>query len=163
MGIQEMALLLLGVGIISEQFGGGAGLQSLGAGVQALVSAPLTGTGAGLSSLATGFKDIATSLGDIGRGLSALFASIPRGPITGIPFSPISGNGNGILPAPGPPGAPLITMGGGDDTTGRTGGGGNVPKPILPSPPTRLPSGPILMKPILFAGGSTRMGAYDVF
>ena len=131
MGVQEMALMLLGIGIISEQFGGGEGLISLGKGVQTIVAAPLTGTGTGLASLAGGLKTLAESFGDIGRGLAALFESIPRGPFSGIPFAPISENGNGTLPPSGGNGPPpLIAMStdsGGSGSTLLSGGGGNVP------------------------------------
>ena len=149
-----MALLLLGVGILSERFGGGRGLQELGTGVQAIVAAPLTGTGMGLTSFAGGLRDVAETFGDLGRGLSDLFASIPSlpAPREGPPRHGTT-NGNG--------GPPLITMGGGDKSTEQAGGGGNVPKPLLPAPPISGGGPPTLRAPILFgdgtSGGSTTM------
>lgn len=153
MGVQEMALMLLGIGIISEQFGGGRGLQELGKGVQAIVAAPLMGTGTGLGSLAGGLRSLAESFGDIGRGLGALFEAIPRGPITGIPFAPIVQPAPAPAPSPAPIpffqiAAPLSPDSGGSTPTSLAGGGGNVPPsngiivrgpvlapPLLPSPP----------------------------
>jgi len=139
MGVQEMALMLLGIGIISEQFGGGRGLQELGTGVQALVAAPLTGTGTGLASLAVGFRALAESFGDIGRGLSKLFEAIPRGPLTGIPFAPVVEGPTPLPPTPGTGLPPLIAMSGDGAASLYTGGGANVPTgytftPIAPSP-----------------------------
>ena len=128
-----MALMLLGIGIISERFGGGKGLISLGTGVSTLVAAPLKGTGTGLSSLAGGLKDLAATFGDIGRGLSALFDAIPKGPLTGIPFAPIAAPTPAPAPAPGPipfiggNGPALIPVSGGSGATLLPGGGGNVP------------------------------------
>ncbi|MBA7644007.1 hypothetical protein ES703_51742 [subsurface metagenome] len=135
MGVQEMALMLLGIGIISEQFGGGLGLQQLGAGVQSLVAAPLIGTGTGLSSLAQGLVSIATAFGDIGQGIAALLDSLGGLPgiIPGLPPGLPTGNGNGN-------GIPLIPMSGGDDSTDLTGGGGNVPTPPLQPPISPVPT-----------------------
>ena len=170
MGVQEMALMLLGIGILSEKFGGGKGLISLGTGVQALVAAPLTGTGTGLSSLAVGLRSLAESFGDIGRGLSSLFEAIPRGPLTGIPFAPVVTVPSLPAPSPlppiismlGPP--PLIPDSGGSGATLLPGGGGHVPipQPILyapiapPTPRPRPPQDPDN------AGGSPSLRFYHV-
>ena len=132
MGVQEMALMLLGIGILSERFGGGRGLQELGTGIQSLVAAPLTGTGTGLTSLAGGIKSIAETFGDLGRGLSALLGALPSlpPPREGPPsHGSANGNGgNGLMPplisliAP-----PLTTDSGGSSKTLLSGGGGSVP------------------------------------
>ena len=176
MGVQEMALMLLGIGILSEKFGGGKGLISLGTGVQALVAAPLTGTGTGLSSLAGGLRDISESFGDIGRGISALLGSFQ-----GLPgYVGPGGAGSGQLPQPGGNGglpllpplngggggarAKLEPDSGGSGATLLPGGGGNVPipqpilyAPIVPSlPRPRPPQDPDN------AGGSPSLRFYHV-
>ena len=140
MGVQEMALMLLGVGILSERFGGGRGLGELGTGIQTLIAAPLTGTGAGLTGFAGGLRDLAESFGDIGRGISALLGGIPAWARPGyvgpggsgsgqLPQPDISngGNGNGLPPIWAASNL-LITDSGGSDKTLLTGGGGNVPR-----------------------------------
>lgn len=89
-GIAEAALFVIGAGVLAKYTGAGYGLAELGLGVEALAASPLTGTGKGLTGLAGGIRSIAESFGDIGRGIGEIFAAIPRGPLTGIPFSPIS-------------------------------------------------------------------------
>ena len=159
MGAQEWALALLGIGILSEQFGGGQGLISLGTGVQTLVAAPLKGTGTGLTSLAGGLTDIATAFGGILEGLSDLLKVIPSVPgMPGLPTGNGNGNGNGNGPD-------LIPLGGGDDSGLEPGGGGNVPTPPPPILPI-APVPPLIPPPTLFGlspaptGGSTRMDVY---
>jgi len=169
MGITETALLLLGVGIISEQLGGGVGLQKLGTGVQSIVSAPLTGTGMGLSSLAGGIRDIAETFGDLGRGISALIGSF--GGLQNLPgYVGPGGSGSGNLPAPGAtlPGngglPPLITMSGGSGATLAAGGGQQVPyTPTVPLLP-QVPSTPVVTTPsgAFLLGGSTSPVAHLV-
>ncbi len=138
MGVQEMALMLLGIGILSERFGGGRGLSELGTGIQTLVAAPLTGTGTGLSSLAGGIRDISGTFGDLGRGISALLGSFQLPQAVGP-----GGSGSGMLPSPGGNGglpvlpplngggggarAGLLPDAGGSGATLLPGGGGNVP------------------------------------
>ena len=134
MGVQEMALMLLGVGILSERFGGGRGLQELGTGVQTLIAAPLTGTGTGLTSFAGGLRALAESFGDIGRGISALLGGFPEWARPG--YVGPGGSGSGQLPQPGaslpgngnglPPLIAMSTDGGGSSSTLLAGGGGNV-------------------------------------
>lgn len=128
MGLATSALMLLGIGIISSRFKAGIGLGELGAGIQALVAAPLSGTGLGLSTAATGIRDIAMSFGDIGRGLSDLFASIPKLPT--IPGGGLPGPNQGQLPPPTPPALP-----------GWGGGGGGVRSLLLPVPPPVVKAG----------------------
>ncbi len=138
MGVQETALMLLGIGLISERFGGGLGLQQFGTGVQKLFAAPLTGTGAGLTSFAGGIKALAMSFGDIGRGISALLGGIPAWALPG--YVGPGGSGSGQLPTLPPPvpgpgpipflggnGPPLIPVSGGSGATLLPGGGGSVP------------------------------------
>lgn len=154
MGVQEMALMLLGIGILSERFGGGRGLAELGTGIQAVIAAPLTGTGTGLSSLAGGVKDISESFGDLGRGISDLLGGFQLPQTVGP-----GGSGSGLLPSPGGNGglpalpplngggggaravfptrpALLIPDSGGSGSTLMPGGGGNVPipQPIIFAP-----------------------------
>ena len=133
MGVQEMALMLLGIGLISERFGGGRGLQELGTGVQTLIAAPLVGTGTGLSSFAGGIKDLAESFGDIGRGISALLGGIPEWARPGRegfpprqPPAALPENG-GLPPIIAMLAPPLTTDSGGSDSTLLAGGGGSVP------------------------------------
>lgn len=140
MGVQDMALMLLGIGLISERFGGGRGLQELGTGIQTLIAAPLTGTGTGLASFAGGIKALAESFGDIGRGISALLGGIPQWALPGyvgpggsgsgqLPQNGASlpGNGNGLPPIIAMLAPPITTDSGGSQTTLLAGGGGNVP------------------------------------
>ena len=178
MGVQEMALMLLGIGILSEQFGGGRGLISLGTGIQTLVAAPLTGTGTGLTSLAGGLRDIFETFGDLGRGISSIFAGVPAWALPG--YVGPGGAGSGLLPPPGgnglPPLLPPLNGGGGgaraklepdSGGSGATllpGGGGNVPipQPIIyapiapPTPKPRPPQDPDN------AGGSPSLRFYHV-
>ena len=125
MGIWQSALILLGIGIVSERFGAGVGLGELGTGIRTLAAAPLGGLGVGFGEFGTGLRTFAESLGDIGRGFGELFKHIPQLPAPGPPgpgpqiVTPTNGNG-------------LMTVSGGDDTTNWTGGGGNV-TPGLPS------------------------------
>lgn len=123
-GIAQGALMVLGVGILAERFGAGTGLESLGSGITRIAAAPLGGVGMGFSGLATGLRDIAESFGDIGRGLGALFENIPTGPITGIPWSPVTTTPE--YTAPYTAGPKLIPVSGGDQSTTLAGGGGNV-------------------------------------
>lgn len=112
-GIAKGALLVLGAGILAERFGAGPGLAGLGAGVREMAAAPLGGLGAGMGEFAGGLRSIGESFGDIGRGIADIFAAIPTGPITGIPWSPI---------------AEISPKAGNDATQLAVGGGGNVPK-----------------------------------
>jgi len=121
MGLSSLAkgaLLVLGVGVLSEKYGAGKGLAELGGGVQAIAAAPMTGLGTGLSSLATGVSDIGGAFGDIGRGIADILAPLTRW-------------GGGA--APGLPGwigqPPLIPAGGGSGAGLQAGGGGNVNLP----------------------------------
>ena len=153
MGIAETALILLGVGIISEKFGAGAGLGELGTGIRTLAGAPLGGVGMGLGEFATGLRSIAEALGDIGRGFGALFGNIPGY----TPPGPLPPGGADppqiILPPPVVPPpvvvveptpvvAWLTTDSGGGPSDLLTGGGGSTPSPspqfmgIGPSAPT---------------------------
>lgn len=146
MGVQEMALMLLGIGLISERFGGGLGLQTFGTGIQKVFAAPLKGTGTGLTSLAGGIRSLAESFGDVGRGISDLLGGIPAWALPG--YVGPGGSGSGQLPQPGASlplpgvngnGPPLIAMSGDGATSLYAGGGGNVPTgytftPIAPSP-----------------------------
>lgn len=136
MGLAESALILLGIGIVSSRFKAGVGLGELGTGIQKLVAAPLTGTGTGLSIFAGGLRDVFETFGDLGRGLGALFESIPKIPGFGggEGFGGNGGgarkNGNGqVWYMTQPYGTPkeLITEGGGSDKALLPGGGGNVP------------------------------------
>lgn len=165
-----MALLLLGVGILSERFGGGRGLGELGTGIQQLIAAPLTGTGMGLSSLAGGVRDIAETFGDLGRGISDLLSALPSLPSLPGP----GGSGSGQLPAPGLNGggggarAGLVPDSGGSAATIKAGGGGNVPPPLYPGVPIPMPDPTprppvqdvwpryLLQEPVM-------MGAYNVY
>jgi len=104
MGIWESALILLGIGIVSQRFKAGVGLAELGVGIRELAGAPFGGFGVGLGELGTGMRTFAESLGDIGRGFGELFKFIPK------------------WAQPG-----LSTDSGGADTDLYTGGGGNVP------------------------------------
>ena len=146
MGLGESALILLGVGIISQKFGAGLGLEQLGVGVKTLAAAPLGGVGLGLGEFAGGLRGFAESLGDIGRGFGALFENIPQyqGPVPGIP-----GNGNGqqlesmpILRLAAP--AQVVKTGGGSSDQ-LAGGGGSTPRPPIdlgpagPRPPPTTP------------------------
>ena len=124
MGIWESALILLGIGIVSERFGAGVGLGELGTGIRTLAAAPLGGIGTGLGEFSGGLRSFAEALGDIGRGFGELFKNIPKwglgpqyGPDEDVASLP-NGNGNG---------GPLIPVSGGDDSSDLTGGGGNVP------------------------------------
>ena len=122
MGIWESALILLGIGIVSERFGAGVGLGELGLGIRELAGAPLGGIGTGLGEFGAGLRTFAEALGDVGRGFGELFQNIP-GYGAGEGFG---GNGAGVN------GTGLIPESGGDATTYLTGGGGNVPNgPIL--------------------------------
>ena len=156
MGIQNAALMLLGIGILSERFGGGKGLISLGTGIQTLAAAPLTGTGTGLTSFAGGLRDLAESFGDIGRGIGEIFKYLPKLGNGYKPGLPGAWNGNGVPPPPpvfppingGGAGArallPLTQASGDGAASLYTGGGANVPQPpILPSlpPPSILYGG----------------------
>jgi len=116
MGIWESALILLGIGIVSQRFKAGVGLAELGVGIRELAGAPLGGLGTGMGEFGTGLRTFAESLGDIGRGFSDLFKGIPQLPGPGPGQLPPS-NGNGLL----------VTVSGGDKTTNLAGGGGNVP------------------------------------
>ena len=117
MGLWESALILLGVGILSSKMEAGKGLGELGTGIQTLIAAPLVGTGAGLSTLAGGLRDIFETFGDLGRGISAVFAGIPKWALPG--YVGPGGAGSGLLPSSG-----------GDDTDLLPGGGGNVPNGV---------------------------------
>lgn len=123
MGIWESALILLGIGIVSERFGAGVGLGELGTGIRTLAAAPLGGIGAGLGEFSYGLRSFGEALGDIGRGFGALFENLP------------GGNGRYVPPyvPPPPPGfngnGELTTVSGGDNSTQLAGGGGNVPPP----------------------------------
>lgn len=101
MGIWESALILLGVGIVSQRFGAGLGLEQLGVGIRSLAGAPLFGFGEGLYMFSAGLREFAESLGDIGRGFGELFEHIPF----------------------------LSTSAGGGDSDLLAGGGGNSPPP----------------------------------
>lgn len=100
MKLEYWALILIGAGVVSKQWGAGAGLSELGAGVTSLAAAPLAGTGLGLSGLAGGITDIASSFGDIGRGFGEIFKSWQDffgwfgvgGAKTGLPPPSTSGN-----------------------------------------------------------------------
>jgi len=133
MGLAQSALILLGIGIISEKFGAGVGLGELGTGIKTLAAAPLGGVGAGLFEFSGGLRAFGEALGDIGRGFGELFKNIPKYGWKGFPpqqppaISP-NGNGNG-----------LITVSGGDPTTYLPGGGGNVPT----NGPVLIPVGPV--------------------
>jgi len=116
MGIWESALILLGIGIISQRFKAGVGLAELGVGIRELAGAPLGGLGTGMGEFGTGLRTFAESLGDIGRGFGELFKNIP-GYGGGEGFG---GNGAGTRTG-------LLTVSGGDKTTQLAGGGGNVP------------------------------------
>ena len=123
MGIWESALILLGIGIVSERFGAGVGLGQLGVGIRELAGAPLGGIGTGLGEFAGGLRSFAEALGDIGRGFGELFKNIPG---YGLPSPWLTPP---LLPGEVPPanGNGLTQVGGGDDTTNLPGGGGNVP------------------------------------
>ncbi len=130
MGIWESALILLGIGIVSERFGAGTGLGELGTGIRSLVSAPLGGLGSGLGEFSGGLRSFGEAIGDIGRGFGTFFEAFPdwlRLPEQQegqrLPRTDPSGNGNGAL----------VPDSGGDATTYLTGGGGHVPTggPIL--------------------------------
>lgn len=124
MGIWESALILLGIGIVSERFGAGVGLGELGIGIRTLAAAPLGGVGAGLGEFGGGLRTFAEALGDVGRGFAELFRNIP-GFGGGEGFG---GNGAGTrTELPGVPTQGLITVSGGDQTNELAGGGGNVP------------------------------------
>lgn len=127
MGIWESALILLGIGIVSERFGAGVGLGELGTGIRTLAAAPLGGIGTGLGEFSGGLRSFAEALGDIGRGFGELFKNIP-GYGGGEGFGGGGGgvNGNGAV-LPNGNGNGLTQVGGGDDTSDMTGGGGNVP------------------------------------
>ena len=129
MGLAQSALILLGIGIISEKFGAGVGLGELGTGIRTLAAAPLGGVGAGLGEFSLGLRGFGEALGDIGRGFGALFENIPEG--IG-PQGGLGGGGGGartLFPAP----QPLIPDSGGSSKTLLAGGGGNVPMaPIAP-------------------------------
>lgn len=146
MGIWESALILLGIGIVSERFGAGIGLGELGTGIRTLAAAPLGGVGAGLGEFGTGLRTFAEALGDVGRGFGELFKNIPKLP---SPFLTPP-----LLPGEAPPvnGNGLMTVSGGDTTTNLPGGGGNVPipyvGPYIPSPvPTTPAPGPVVLEP----------------
>lgn len=128
MGIWESALILLGIGIVSERFGAGVGLGELGTGIRTLAAAPLGGIGSGLGEFSGGLRSFAEALGDIGRGFGTLFENLPEFGSGGFPPQqpPASVNGNGN-------GNGLTQVGGGDDTADLAGGGGHVPTggPIL--------------------------------
>jgi len=127
MGIWESALILLGIGIVSERFGAGVGLGELGTGIRTLAAAPLGGVGAGLGEFGAGLRTFAEALGDVGRGFGELFKNIPQLP---SPFLTPP-----LLPGAVPPvnGNGLITVSGGEPTDLLPGGGGNVPTngPVL--------------------------------
>ena len=135
MGIWQSALILLGIGIVSERFGAGVGLGQLGTGIRTLAAAPLGGVGAGLGEFGGGLRTFAEALGDVGRGFGTLFENIPEFGRKGFP--PQQPSRPGILdlvPYPGLPGVPtqgLITVSGGDRTSLSTGGGGNVPTALI--------------------------------
>jgi hypothetical protein len=120
-GIWESALILLGIGIVSEKFGAGVGLQELGTGIRTLAAAPLGGVGSGLGEFSGGLRSFAEALGDIGRGFGELFKSVPGGPALPSPNGDehysVTPGGNGGL----------IQVSGGDKTSDLAGGGGSVP------------------------------------
>lgn len=130
MGLWESALILLGIGIVSERFGAGVGLGELGTGIRTLAAAPLGGVGAGLGEFGGGLRTFAEALGDVGRGFGALFENIPRiGPGPPGPFGPNGGEEQYAIVPPRQP--PLITVSGGDQTSNLAGGGGQVPQARL--------------------------------
>jgi len=156
MGIWQSALILLGIGIVSERFGAGVGLGQLGVGIRELTGASLGGFGTGLGEFAGGLRLFGESLGDIGRGFGELFKHLPQvpgmplpgpaDPYKGLPPPPTYKNilyGGGLVP-PGYPENGLLTVSGGDRTTDLTGGGGSVPTLIFPSytPPSPTPIAP---------------------
>jgi len=110
MGLSDIAkgaLLLIGSGIIAERFGAGAGLAGLGGGIREIAAAPMGGLGTGLREFSGGLGALASVFSDIGKGIGDIFANIPRGPWSGIPFSPIITPPNRIplpvTPTPTPP------------------------------------------------------------
>lgn len=152
MGLGESALILLGVGIISQRFGAGLGLEQLGVGIKTLAAAPLGGVGLGIGEFAGGLRGLAESLGDIGRGFGELFAHIPQlpprrelpppGEIPGIPgpaYPGWGGDGGGVRSFIGQP--TLSPSAGGGSSDLLPGGGGSTPSPGLP-PPVPIPTSP---------------------
>lgn len=172
MGIWQSALILLGIGIVSERFGAGVGLGQLGVGIRELAGAPLGGLGTGLGEFAGGLRAIAESFGDIGRGFGEMFKHIPEFGRKGFPpqqpSRPGITNGNGLygggIVPPGYPGNGLLTVSGGDRTTDLTGGGGNVPRGfngggiITIPPPVTLPPPQITTINVGHTGGSSGAG-----
>ena len=150
MGIAESALILLGIGIVSQKFGAGLGLEQLGVGIKTLAAAPLGGVGLGLGEFSTGLRGFAESLGDIGRGFGTLFENIPKLP--GVPAGP-PGAGGGAFPPPRPgevpvlPRLPVTPISLRDLSTVKAGGGsgellpgGGGSTPPAPPPPPSQPS-----------------------
>lgn len=136
MGIWQSALILLGIGIVSERFGAGVGLGELGTGIKTLAAAPLGGIGAGLGEFGGGLRTFAEALGDVGRGFGTLFENIPE--FGGKGFPPQQPSIPGIIfpePIPWDPSlaapTPLTQVVGGDRTSNLSGGGGNVQKPLI--------------------------------
>lgn len=92
--------VLLGLGIISKKFKAGLGLGEAGVGISQLATgivdigvAPFRAFGTGLGEFSVGVKTFSETLGDLGRGIAALFGSIPPGWQPDLP----SLNGNGLI------------------------------------------------------------------
>lgn len=109
MGLVDSALLLIGIGVISKQFGAGTGLFELGEGIESLSGAPLRGIGGGLGEFGTGLRGFASSLGDIGRGIGDLLAPFKNGVDWGLPYLAPSGGGDSSQLLPGGGGSVTTT------------------------------------------------------
>ena len=139
MGIAESALILLGIGIVSQKFGAGLGLEQLGVGIKTLAAAPLGGVGLGLGEFAGGLRGIGEAIGDIGRGFGDLFANIPQLPT--IPGGGLPGPGRrppevSVPSLPRLPVTPMVVKAGGGGSDLLPGGGGSTP-PAPPPPPSQ--------------------------
>lgn len=130
--IAKGALLVLGVGILSDKLGGGAGLGSLGTGISSIVSSPGVGIGTGLSATAGGLNDIFSIFTGFMDYWENFLKDIPGGGLTVIPpwltiadQEGPAGDGSGS-DALNPLVPPLINVSGGGSSDNLAGGGGNT-------------------------------------